>query len=192
MSETWLFRLVKAVFVCIFLLGASTVYAGYDLYFYTPLHGETVSTGGSDHTFKASSSATRSYTARLICELDSERASLPDAVNLSVTLLRDSTSVKQDNITFSKSDWIQSSSDPYVFYIDLLAGRPPIYHYYVFSMPSPGTGDHELRTADYSFRLSLKALDETGSLGTTVPQAGSFITRFIQATSTLTMVKPVQ
>ncbi len=165
MSETWLFRLVKAVFVCIFLLGASTVYAGYDLYFYTPLHGETVSTGGSDHTFKASSSATRSYTARLICELDSERASLPDAVNLSVTLLRDSTSVKQDNITFSKSDWIQSSSDPYVFYIDLLAGRPPIYHYYVFSMPSPGTGDHELRTADYSFRLSLKALDETGSLG---------------------------
>jgi len=103
MSVSWLFRLVKAIVVCIFLLGSSTVYAGYDLYFYTPIHGETVPTGGSDHTFKASSGATRSYTARLMCKLDSELASLPDSVNLTVTLLRDDISVKQEYKSFNSS-----------------------------------------------------------------------------------------
>ena len=164
MSVSWLFRLVKAIVVCIFLLGSSTVYAGYDLYFYTPIHGETVPTGGSDHTFKASSGATRSYTARLMCKLDSELASLPDSVNLTVTLLRDDISVKQEYKSFNSSGWTRSDSDPFLYYIDLLTGRPPFYHYYSFNMPLPGSGDNELRTADYSFRLSLKASGETGSL----------------------------
>ncbi len=160
MSVSSVCKFFNTIVVCIILLMTSPA-LGFDLYF-DNLPDGPVPTGGSDHTFKDIPSGTRNYTARLLCRLGSGE-SLPSTVNLIVTLLRDGSYVSSETKSFSASNWVQSSSDPSLYYINLLVYHYPYYFftYYVFNMPEPGPGQNQLRTDDYQFKLTMKALGES-------------------------------